>query len=220
MWTTRQAPDPRPRPGSRKARALDRLSNAPLNFDPSDLGEEGKGAHWNYDESLQALPSEAPGPPARDGSWQVASALMRGYGFADPSMVRGHYDPDAPLEGRTLLLVVRFWGLRFFVGCRVADVYERTEAIGGARAHVWGWSYRTLEGHFEQGELHWAVLKDLDTGEVSFRIHSWSRRAPGGNPIARMGFRLFGRRQQLRFYERTCERMLRLTEEGLDQARR
>ena len=81
--------------------------------------------------------------------------------------------------------------------------------------HVWGWSYATLAGHLEQGEMSWEVHKWLGSGEVEFAIDAYSRRAQIANPLVRLGFRLFGRREQLHFLEITCERMRRLTEEVL-----
>ena len=193
-------------------RALDRLAERPLNFDPSDLPGRDGGADWQVDRRLQPLQPEEPGDPVRGGTWEAARRLMRGYGFADPSIVRAHYDPEAPLEGRDMLLEVRFLGLRIRAGCRVSEVYDRTEDVRGRQARVWGWSYRTLKGHFEQGEMHWEVLKWPQTGEVAFRIHAVSRRARDPNPLVRIGFRIFGRREQLRFYDSTCERMRMLTE--------
>jgi uncharacterized protein (UPF0548 family) len=114
-----------------------------------------------------------------------------------------------------MLLELRFLGLRFPVGVRVTNVYEETRAADGGEVAVWGWSYATLEGHLEQGEMSWEVRKRLDTGAVEFRIRSYSRRAPIANPLVRLGFRLFGRREQLRFIGRTSERMRRLVEEGI-----
>lgn len=200
-------------PDERTRRALARLEAAPLNFDPGELAA-GTDA-WSYDERLQPLPRERPGPPEPGGAWELARRLMRGYEFADPSLVRAYHDPATPLEGRTLLLEVRWWGLRFRVGCRVADVYERVEPVGDRDALVSGWSYRTLAGHFEQGEMHWQVAKWPETGEVAFRLYSWSRWARDVHPLVRAGIALFGRRAQLRFYDRTCARMLRLTEAAL-----
>lgn len=198
-------------------RRLERLAELPINFDPGELDDTDA---WHHDERLQPLPGERPGEPCPGGSWEIARDLMRGYEFADPAYVRAHYDPDAPLEGRDMLLVVRYRGLRFHVGCRVDDVYERDERFGGEIARVWGWSYCTLRGHLEQGAMHWQVLKFERTGDVAFRIWARSRPAPDPNLILRLGFRLVGRREQLRFYDSTCARMLRLTEEVLRSGRR
>lgn len=58
--------------------------------------------------------------------------------------------------------------------------------------------------------MDYAVWKWLDDGGVEFRIHVVSRRARAGNPIVRLGFRLVGRRRQVRFARRACERMAEL----------
>jgi len=54
---------------------------------------------------------------------------------------------------------------------------------------------------------------------VEFRIHVVSRRAQAGNPLVRLGYRLVGRRQQVRFARRACERMGELVELELAGAR-
>ena len=102
--------------------------------------------------------------------------------------------------------------LRIHVGVRVGDVYDENRELDGHRGRVFGWNYRTLQGHVEKGQMDWQVWKFPDTGEVLFRISSFSRPAGGGNLLVRIGFRLIGRRQQLRFLTLTAERMARLTE--------
>jgi uncharacterized protein (UPF0548 family) len=135
---------------------------------------------------------------------------MREYAFADPAIVRAVYRDDAPLEGRNILLKVRFWGLRFRFGVRIGDVVDETRTVEGREIRVWGWNYATLEGHLEMGQMDYEVWKWLDTGAVEFRIHVVSRQSRAGNPIVRLGFRIFGRREQVRFARRACERMARL----------
>ena len=81
---------------------------------------------------------------------------------------------------------------------------------------MWGWNYRTLQGHLEMGQMDYEVWKWLDTGEVEFHTCRFSRRAPAGNPIVRLGVRVFGRRQQEKFARRACERMARLTAAGVE----
>jgi uncharacterized protein (UPF0548 family) len=203
---------------ARKRQALVALAHASLNFDRSLRHELTPANGWRVDDRRQPLPHEPPGPPIPDGSWEIARRLMRGYEFADPSIVRAFYDPDGPLEGRDMLLELHFWGLRFLVGVRIVEMHEEVRAIDGREAHVWGWSYATLTGHLELGEMSWEVRKWADTGDVEFTIHAYSRPAEIGNPVVRLGFRLFGRREQLRFLDITCERMLRLTEEALGPA--
>jgi hypothetical protein len=69
-----------------------------------------------------------------------------------------------------------------------------------------GLSYRTLQGHLEMGQMDYEVWNWLDSGDVQFRIHVESRPARIPNPLTRLGFRIFGRRQQVRFARRACER--------------
>jgi hypothetical protein len=73
---------------------------------------------------------------------------------------------------------------------------------------------RTLQGHVEKGQMDWQVWKFPDTGEVLFRICSFSRSAGGGNMLVRIGFRLVGRRERLRLLNLTAERITRLTAES------
>jgi len=136
--------------------------------------------------------------------------VLRNYEFADPSIVRAVYHPDDPLEGRDMLLEIRFWGLRFRVGVRVSGVVDETRDLDGREVRVWGWSYATLQGHLEMGQMDYEVWKWADSGAVEFRIHVISRAGRIRNPIIRLGFHMFGRREQVRFAERACERMARL----------
>jgi uncharacterized protein (UPF0548 family) len=194
-------------------RALDQLHDTPVNFD----GTLTRGRGWHVDDYCEPLPSERPGEPESAGSWEVARRLMRDYEFADPSIVRAIYHPDRPLEERDMLLEVRFWGLRFHVGVRVGGIVDETRTVDGRAVRVWGWTYRTLQGHFEMGEMDYEVWKWFDTGEVQFRIHVVSRAAEIRNPLVRFGLRLVGRREQQRFARHACERMARLTAAELER---
>jgi uncharacterized protein (UPF0548 family) len=209
-----RADDP-PRGSEGIRRELAELRTRDLNFDPVTTRPHTTEAGWHVDDFSQDLPSEPPGPPLADGSFAAAVQLVRDYAFADPAVVRPYYDPDEALEQRTMLLAIRYYGLRMHVGVRVLDVYERELERGGRRAHVWGWSYGTLEGHFEMGKLDWQVWKWLDTGEVQFRTHAYSRRAKVANPFIRLGFRAVGRHEQLDFMRSTRRRMALLTAHAL-----
>jgi uncharacterized protein (UPF0548 family) len=194
----------------RERRELEAVPGRPLNFDPDDDGPFDEQHGWVVDRYSQALPSEQPGDPEHNGSWEAARRLMSDYRFADQKMIVAIYDPSRPLAQRDMLLQARYHGLRFYFGVRVGDVVDEIRTVGGRRAHVWGWSYRTLEGHLEAGEMGYEVWKWRDSGEVEFRIHRFVRSAEGGNPIVRLGFRLLGRREQERFARRACERMAQL----------
>jgi uncharacterized protein (UPF0548 family) len=193
--------------------ALAELRRRELNFDVSRRTEYTPQNGWHADDVRQALPPEPPGAPTPGGSWETARAIARNYDFADPSIVRGVFDHDEPLEQRTMLLILHFHRLRIYVGVRVGDVYDEERMLDGRRGRVSGWNYRTLEGHVEQGEMNWEVWKFPETGDVLFRVASFSRPAPRSNLLVRIGFRLFGRREQLRFLALTANRMAWLTEE-------
>ncbi|MDQ4070044.1 MAG: DUF1990 domain-containing protein [Actinomycetota bacterium] len=198
-------------------RVLDELHDKGLNFDLAERDRFRLDEGWLSDDYCQPLPPEPPGPPVPGGSWEVAQRLMRDYEFADPSIVRAVYHPDRPLEERDILLEVRFYGLRFRFGVRVGGVVDEIREIDGRRVRVWGWNYRTLQGHLEMGQMDYEVWKWLDSGDVEFHTCRFSRRAPAGNPVVRLGVRIFGRRQQVKFARRACERMARLTTAELER---
>jgi uncharacterized protein (UPF0548 family) len=188
--------------------ALRVLQDKPLNFDLAERPSFTRGAGWHIDDYRQPLPSESPGPPEPDRVWERAKQLMLDYEFADPKIVTAIYAEDSELEGRDMLLEARFWNLiRFRFGVRVGGVVDQTYQRDGREVRIWGWSYRTLQDHLEMGQMDYQVWKWADSGEVEFRIHVVSRPASIPNPIVRLGFRLFGRREQVRFARRACERM-------------
>ena len=212
MLDERLAADPRAR------RALAELAGRQLNFDPVELATAGRGSGWHVDDYRQPLPGEAAGSPVPGGSFERARELMRDYAFADPAIVRAVFDPAGPLAARNMLLQARVGPLRLFLGCRVGPVVDETRTIDGRAVAIWGWSYGTLEGHVERGQMDYAVWKWLDSGAVEFRIHVVSRRARVRNPLVRFGFRLVGRRRQVHFARRACERMHELVEQQLAPA--
>jgi hypothetical protein len=106
-------------------------------------------------------------------------------------------------------LRARILGVRFNLGVRVGEVADRRDEVDGRPVRIWGWNYRTLDGHLECGQMEYEVWKWLDTGEVEFRIAAVSRRARIANPLLKLGVILFARREQLRFYRHVCDRMAR-----------
>jgi uncharacterized protein (UPF0548 family) len=199
-------------------RRLAALAHAPVNFDPATLDLGSPPAGWHVDDRCQPLPPEPPGDPVPDGSWDVACRLIRGYEFADPSLVRAHYDHDAPLQGRTMLLELRALNLlSVHVGVRVVDIYDEVRTREGREARVFGWAYRTLQGHVEMGQMDWQVWKWLDSGEVQFRVYAVSRTAPIANPVIRLGFWLLRGHERSVFLDSTQRRMRSLTEVALER---
>ena len=151
------------------------------------------------------------------GPWEIARRLMAAYEFADPKIIRAFYVPGMPLSRRDMILVARFYGLRFYLGVRVGGVIDGTRIVDGRRIRVWGWNYRTLQGHLEMGQMDYEVWKWLDSGQVEFRIHAFSKPALIPNPLVRLGFRLFGRWMQRRFATNACKRMRRLVAAALGE---
>lgn len=196
-----------------RTRLLDRIDPAPVlaeqrsrqvNFDPAEVD-----AGWHHDERRAMLGFEAPGPPEPDGTWETACRLVAAYEQADPSLIRAVYDPDAPLRGRDMLLEGRFLVLRFYFGVRVTDVVD--DRRDGSR--IWGWAYETLEGHLERGRMSYEVVKDERTGEVELVISAYSEGAPTLGPVVGLGWKVFGRRMQLRFYRECGRRLARLVDD-------
>jgi uncharacterized protein (UPF0548 family) len=199
------------RRSARSLRALAQLHGRPLNFDAAKLEELAQSDPWHTDDYCRELPTEPPGPPIPGDSFEIAKRLMTDYEFADPKVVRAYYEADHPLLGRDMLLEIRFWGIRVRVGVRVAKIFDGERTVDGRQVQIWGWAYRTLEGHLERGQMDYQLWKWLDTGAVEYRIHAISEIADAGNPIVRLGFRLFGRREQVKFARECGERMVRLT---------
>ena len=122
--------------------------------------------------------------------------------MADPALVRAEYDRDAPLLGRVMTLHLIFR--------RVLSVPARVKVT-----RVWdepglsGFEYATLPGHVEMGRMDYQVVEE--SGRVEFRLHAHSRASGEGPWWVRVGFRLFGRHEQLRFYSACCRRIAELT---------
>ncbi|MEU6773257.1 DUF1990 family protein [Streptomyces sp. NPDC046759] len=174
--------------------------------------EEVRRPAWNIDAYRTALPPERPGPPEPGGCFEHACRLVRDYEFSPPEIVRALYDPDAPLLGRDMLLEARFHGMHFYCGVRVTEVVDEAR---DAADRVWGWAYETLEGHLERGKVTYEVVKHQETGQVEFLVSCHSQGAPTLDRITVLGWRLFGRRTQLRFYRRCSERMQRFVGSAL-----
>ncbi|MBO8193472.1 DUF1990 family protein [Streptomyces oryzae] len=191
--------------------ALHALADRKVNYGPPTGGRLPTwDSRWHIDSLCRPLAREPAGDPVRGGPWEIACRLVRDYQFAEPSILRALYRTDTALLGRDMLLEGRFAGLRFDMGVRVTSVIDGTHGSGDAESRVWGWAYRTLQGHLEQGELTYKVVKRLRTGAVEFRITGYSRRAPMSNLVVRAGFALFGRPTQHRFYRASAGRLRRL----------
>jgi hypothetical protein len=206
-------------PWQQYAPRLERLRAAKLNFDLDERESFTEVNGWRIDRYSIDLPPETPGAPVPGGAFEQAKRVLLDYEFPDPGLVTGIFIPDDALDARVMMIRARFLVFTFYFGVRISAVYdeERTDEAKG-RARVWGYSYQTLEGHFEMGEITFEVWKYADSGEVEFRIHAWSKTGLIHNPFYRIGFAMFGRGLQLRFARTALQRMQQIVIDRLTKA--
>jgi hypothetical protein len=144
--------------------------------------------------------------------------VLLNYTFPPPDLITGIFVPDEPLEKRTLLLRGQFLGFSFWFGVRVGGIFDETRTTPAGPEQVWGYNYRTLEGHFERGQIDFTVHKHLETGRVEFRMHAYSQLGRIRNPFYWLGFKLFGRGLQRRFARESLRRMRAQVEAALATA--
>jgi len=167
-------------------------------------------AGWNVDAREAPLLSENPGAPQPDGSFSAACDILTQYSFPPARLIRGTFDPAAPLANRAMLLTATYLWLRFELPVRVSRVIDTSREGAKGAEYAWGYSYQTLAGHIERGEITFEIIKHLASGAVMFRIHSFSQTGHIANPIYRLGFRIVGRRLQRRFAEQSLVNMQRM----------
>ncbi len=198
---------PGPTPWELQQARLDLYGKAGYNFDLTRTHEYTTANGWRVDDYETELPAEAPGAPLADGSWEAARQVLRNYSFPPPDLITGIFVPDAPLEKRVMVLRARFLFFSFWFGVRIGGVTDEQRPTEAGPEQVWGYNYRTLEGHFERGQIDFTVHKHLTTGRVMFRIHAFSQLGQIRNPFYWIGFRLFGRMLQRRFARESLRRM-------------
>ena len=195
---------------------LEAYANAKVNYDYEKQTEYTSETGWRLDDYATDLPAEQPGPPEAHGSFAAAQDVLRRYSFPPPDLITGIFSPDTPLEKRIMVLRARFLVFNFWFGVRVSEVTDeahRDSPDGPER--VWGYGYRTLEGHFEKGQIDFTIHKNLATGAVQFRIHAVSQPGHIRNPFYWLGFKLFGRRLQRKFAHQSLQRMRDQVNEAL-----
>lgn len=147
---------------------------------------------WSRHYSTALIAREAPGLPLPGGSFEQAWDHVRRYAFSDPRIVKGHFDPAAPLDQRVMLIEVLIWGLHYLNPVRISAVHDHADERHTAR----GFRYETLHGHFETG-LEWFLLaKDHLTGDVTFTLHAGWRGGEFPNWWSKLGFTLLASRYQ------------------------
>lgn len=158
---------------------------------------------WRYYRSHAQVGIEEPGPPQAGGPFERMRAAVASYRFSEPDIVKGHFDPAAPLAGRRMLLELKPLLLRYLCGVVVGA--ERHDADD---AHtLWGYRYETLEGHLETGAEWFLLEKDHRTGVITFRIEAHWKPGQFPNWWSRLGFELLAPRYQRRWHRAAQQRL-------------
>jgi Domain of unknown function (DUF1990) len=187
---------------------LTELDKRPYNYDASTYVQGLPG--WNVDHYECDLPRESPGKPEPKGSFLTAQKYLIAYRFPDPRRIVGYFNEDVQLHDRTMLLHARFLGFQFEFGVRVSQVIDEEKMTeSGESITRFGYAYRTLQDHWEIGEMTYVISKHQATGQVQFTIDAYSKFDRIPNWIHRIGFKIFGRSLQQQFAKRS---MLRLNE--------
>ena len=187
---------------------IDSYANAQVNYDFARQNEYTSATGWRIDDYATDLPAEAPGPPEPAGSFAAAQEVLRRYAFPPPDLITGYFDPAVPLEKRIMVLRAHFLVFNFYFGVRVSEVTDEADrATPNGPERVWGYGYRTLEGHFERGQIDFTIHKNVTSGAVQFRIHAVSQSGQIHNPFYWVGFKLFGRILQRKFARESLRRM-------------
>ena len=195
---------------------LDAYADTKVNYDFARQNEYTSATGWRLDDYETDLTPEAPGPPAPAGSFAIAQDVLRRYAFPPPDLITGIFKPDGPLENRVMLLRAHFLVFNFYFGVRVSEVTnEAARAMPNGPERVWGYGYRTLEGHFERGQIDFTIHKNITSGAVQFRIHAVSQPGQIRNPFYWVGFKLFGRALQRKFARESLRRMKKMVTAAL-----
>ena len=190
-------------------------AQAPVNYDTTQPAYT-VATGWRLDHYATDLPAEAPGPPAPAGPFAAAQDVLRRYGFPPPDLITGYFDPAQPLNQRIMVLRAHFLVFNFYFGVRIVDVVDEAARPGPTGPErVWGYGYRTLEGHFEKGQINFSIHKNLKTGAVQFHIQAASQPGRIRNPFYWLGFKVFGRTLQRRFARQSLLRMRMLVAAAL-----
>lgn len=176
------------------------LAQLDYNYDARVFEASQDRLGWKIDAYHEVVGREQPGPPLPSGPFERLKSMIQAYRFPDPHLIHAVFDADSRLEGRNMLLIAHFMGFSFQFGVRIVKVFD--EIYTNAKHHheqVWGYSYRTLKGHFEVGEISFRLSKDYETGEIFFSINAYSKPDRIPQFYFRWGFKIFGRRLQRYF---------------------
>lgn len=154
---------------------------------------------WYHDYRKESLGVDFPSADGRFHGFNEVKKLLVDYKFPNPDLIIGKFEDSGPLLGRNILLLAKFLGFKFTFGVRVVAVVDEQRRIENEVFDCWGYSYRTLQGHFEEGEIRFEIQRNVLTFETYFLIESYSRVGQINNPFYWIGMKLFGRTLQKKF---------------------
>ncbi|MBC7457039.1 MAG: DUF1990 domain-containing protein [Bdellovibrionaceae bacterium] len=197
---------------------IQKLSSLEYNYDDKMYHDSKDKIGWFVDHYEATLAVEPPGLPIKNGPFEVTQDAIKLYRFPNPKLIHAIFDPEQELSGRNMLMFARFAGFTFTFGVRVTAVNDEVRKnTQGDEIKFWGYSYRTLKGHFEIGEIRFEVNKNLKTGEIGFMIDAYSKPDHIPNIFYRVGFKLFGRILQKYFASSSIQRLQRISQTALIQ---
>jgi uncharacterized protein (UPF0548 family) len=174
---------------------VEAIETAGRNFDAEEeqmTGETG----WSHYSSDAVIARELEGTDR----FERARVGLRHYQFSHPRIVMAHFDPDAPLLSRRMLLEIQVLGLHYLCPALVSRVRDEPS--------VYGFRYDTLVGHIESG-MEWFLLTKDARGDIRFRIEARWRHGDFPNWWSRVGFMLLSGPYQ-RHWHREAHRRLSL----------
>lgn len=182
-----------------------RMEGAEPSFQtPAGLMDREHG--WREEFFEEVVGREAPGLPEPGGLWERARHAVEQFEFSEPRIMVAHFDRDAPVEGRLMLLEFRALGGRMVNGVRVQKVVEERTSERSLFCYCW----YSLEGHPERGWEAVRLEKDGRTGEVRFAIEDRRREGDFPNWFSQLGFRLIGTFYRNLWMKRAATRLRKL----------
>lgn len=181
---------------------LERMASARRNFPehPDSLRADDV---WRYYRSHAQVGIEESGPPESDGAFRRMASAIAAYRFSDPEIVKGHFDPNAPLLGRRMLLELKPLFLRYLCGAVVGAIRDDADD----QHTIWGFRYETLEGHVEIGAEWFLLEKSHRTGVITFAIEAHWKPGQFPNWWSYLGFKLLAPLYQRRWHRNAQTRL-------------
>jgi uncharacterized protein (UPF0548 family) len=179
---------------------VEAIATAERNFDAEEEEMTGEtGWYHYYSEAVIARELEG------TDRFERARVGLRHYQFSHPGIVTAHFDPDAPLLSRRMLLEIQVLGLHYLCPALVSRVREEPS--------VYGFRYDTLDGHIESG-MEWFLLTKDARGDIRFRIEARWRHGNFPNWWSRVGFMLLSGPYQRRWHREAHRRLSLLAHYG------